>query len=414
LSYDAENRLVIVSKDQSTVASFVYDGDGRRVKSVLTTDAGVSTTYFVGNYYEVTDGVVTKYYYAGTQRIAMRKNNTLYFMLGDHLGSTSLVASASGLVVSQTMYKAWGEVRHQSGTQQTNYTYTGQYSYTADFGLMYYNARWYDSSLGRFAQADTIVPAGVQGYDRYAFVNNNPLKYIDPSGHMALKNDNGDYTKADEEYYRQRLDALRCQAGNDNYCSYGELHPIETTMFAIIGLAIASGSMIAASTIEVTVATLQTALINATINAAGQCVFTLIGGGACSVDEALQTAAFSVLMGGVSESISINPSYSLSTTSGYFKNMAAQSIAQVGFNSIFRGLAGKPTTVGNIMADAISGVYSTQFQSLAIPKTYYGYKLSPGMSNATASHYAEGASALFQGVFELPQSDFSIVLIPAP
>ncbi len=108
---------------------------------------------------------------------------TLYFILGDHLGSTSLVTSASGLVVSQTQYKAWGEVRYNSGTNPTNYTYTGQYSYTADFGLMFYNARWYDSSLGRFAQADTIVPAGVQGYDRYAYVNNNPIRYKDPSGH---------------------------------------------------------------------------------------------------------------------------------------------------------------------------------------------------------------------------------------
>ena len=44
-------------------ATFVYDGDGRRVKSVVTTDAGVSTTYFVGTHYEVTDGVVTKYRY---------------------------------------------------------------------------------------------------------------------------------------------------------------------------------------------------------------------------------------------------------------------------------------------------------------------------------------------------------------
>jgi len=79
---------------------------------------------FVGNYYEVTDGVVTKYYYAGTQRIAtlaphasagVRKNNTLYFILGDHLGSTSLVTSASGLVVSQTQYKVLrkGEVRYE-------------------------------------------------------------------------------------------------------------------------------------------------------------------------------------------------------------------------------------------------------------------------------------------------------------
>jgi len=50
---------------------------------------------------------------------------------------------------------------------------------------MYYNARWYDSQLGRFAQADSMVPGGVQGYDRYAYVNNNPLRYTDPSGHSV-------------------------------------------------------------------------------------------------------------------------------------------------------------------------------------------------------------------------------------
>jgi hypothetical protein len=48
---------------------------------------------------------------------------------------------------------------------------------------MYYNARMYDPALGRFAQADTIVPAGVQGLDRYAYVNNSPLNFVDPSGH---------------------------------------------------------------------------------------------------------------------------------------------------------------------------------------------------------------------------------------
>jgi len=49
----------------------------------------------------------------------------------------------------------------------------------SSFGLYYYNARWYDPQLGRFAQADTIVPGGAQGLDRYAYVNNNPLKYND-------------------------------------------------------------------------------------------------------------------------------------------------------------------------------------------------------------------------------------------
>jgi hypothetical protein len=50
---------------------------------------------------------------------------------------------------------------------------------------MFYNARWYDSTTGRFAQADTIVPGGVQGLDRYAYVNNSPVNYVDPSGHKS-------------------------------------------------------------------------------------------------------------------------------------------------------------------------------------------------------------------------------------
>ena len=54
---------------------------------------------------------------------------------------------------------------------------------------MFYNARWYDPSLGRFAQADTIVPGGVQGLDRYAYVQNNPLRYIDPTGHRNCEED---------------------------------------------------------------------------------------------------------------------------------------------------------------------------------------------------------------------------------
>jgi hypothetical protein len=53
---------------------------------------------------------------------------------------------------------------------------------------MYYGARWYDPSLGRFAQADSIIPQnqGVQAWDRFAYTNNNPVRYTDPSGHCAI------------------------------------------------------------------------------------------------------------------------------------------------------------------------------------------------------------------------------------
>ncbi|MBK8821714.1 MAG: RHS repeat-associated core domain-containing protein [Anaerolineales bacterium] len=72
----------------------------------------------------------------------------------------------------------------------TGYGFNGQYSYAGDFGLLYFNARWVYPVLGRFTQADTIVPAGVQGYDRYAFVNNNPVRYTDPSGHWPWPSGN--------------------------------------------------------------------------------------------------------------------------------------------------------------------------------------------------------------------------------
>jgi RHS repeat-associated protein len=166
-------------------ASFVYDGDGKRVKSIIN---NAIITYFVGAHYEVTGSTVTKYYYAGAQRIAMRSNGTLSYLLGDHLGSTSLTTDAAGNIVSEIRYKAWGTVRYATEGVPTKYQYTGQYSYEAEFGLYFYNARWYDPVLSRFAQADTIIPEqtqGVQAWDRYAYTNNNPLKYIDPSGHRT-------------------------------------------------------------------------------------------------------------------------------------------------------------------------------------------------------------------------------------
>ena len=113
----------------------------------------------------MTNGVVTKTYYAGAIRLATRTGGTLSYILSDHLGSTSIVTDSAGTVISDTKYKAWGDVRYASGANPTDYTYTGQYSHTAQFGLMFYNARWYDPSLGRFASADSIVPAGVQGDD---------------------------------------------------------------------------------------------------------------------------------------------------------------------------------------------------------------------------------------------------------
>jgi RHS repeat-associated protein len=135
------------------------------------------------------------------RKVIIPHSIALTYLLGDHLGSTSLaVDSVDTTNVIETRYKPWGEVRFTTEdlTLPTRYTFTGQYSYVSDsatdlaasasFGLMFYNARWYDPALGRFAQADTIVPGGVQGLDRYAYVGNNPVRYVDPSGHIQCEN----------------------------------------------------------------------------------------------------------------------------------------------------------------------------------------------------------------------------------
>ena len=59
----------------------------------------------------------------------------------------------------------------------------------SSLGLLFYNARFYDPSLARFIQADTIVPGGVQGLDKYAYTGNNPIRYTDPSGHETCDAD---------------------------------------------------------------------------------------------------------------------------------------------------------------------------------------------------------------------------------
>ena len=179
-TYDAENRLTSVTGTVS--ASFAYNGDGQRVTATI----GTTTTAYIGGYFEWKDGAGKSYYFAGGQRVAMRTSEGVKYLLGDHLGSTAVTALASGAFDTGTRYYPWGTVRWSSGASPTDYMFTGQQN-VASIGLYFYNARFYDAALGRFVQADTIIPSpGLSvAWDRYAYVANNPIKYTDPSGHLA-------------------------------------------------------------------------------------------------------------------------------------------------------------------------------------------------------------------------------------
>ena len=162
-------------------ATFIYDGNGNRVKKT----EGGETTLYINQYYEknLTTGVVTTYYYLGNALVAQRENTTLKYIHQDSLNSTSLMTASDGSLDSSISYYPYGETI--SGSVDTDKQFTGQRLDST--GLYYYNARYYDPTIGRFISADTMVPdpANPQAYNRYAYCLNNSLKYTDPSGNFG-------------------------------------------------------------------------------------------------------------------------------------------------------------------------------------------------------------------------------------
>jgi len=104
----------------------------------------------------------------------------------NHLGSTSLATTATGGEVGRQWYYPYGDQRHATGTLPTNYRFTGQ-QWQGTIALYDYGARFYDPVLGRFVSADSIVPepGNPQALNRFSYVLNNPLRYVDSTGHFS-------------------------------------------------------------------------------------------------------------------------------------------------------------------------------------------------------------------------------------
>jgi RHS repeat-associated protein len=117
----------------------------------------------------------------------MRNSAGVFWLHGDHLGSASLITTNAGATSGQLRYDPYGQRRVASGNIWTEYTFTDQRQ-ELSVGLMDYDARLYSPLLARFISPDSIVPdaANVQDWNRYAYVRHNPMKYVDPSGHIAF------------------------------------------------------------------------------------------------------------------------------------------------------------------------------------------------------------------------------------
>ncbi len=193
MTYDAEGRMDSWTTPSGTTASdkFLYDNEGNRVLQRTSTTAGGTTTVtdditFDG-FTEVTISggttATSKYYSTGGQRVAMRVNGLLSYLLSDNLGSSTVALNSDGSGQAVQLFSPFGSVRYSWGTMPTTYNFTGQ-RLDSQTGLLYYNSRYYDPVSERFMRAD-MVESNAGGMDPFAYVGDNPETKSDPTGHTG-------------------------------------------------------------------------------------------------------------------------------------------------------------------------------------------------------------------------------------
>jgi len=178
--YDYSEKLIEVQKDNSTVAEFVYDAFGRRIK---VTEG--STTYFV---YDDQSPVLEKnnkeynYFYGNGQIVCkFEAFNKHWYYYQDLLGSIRIVTDKDGNPVFQSNYEPFGIPNGASGS--STFTYTGAPK-DSSTGLYYLQTRYLNPLIGRFTQMDSWTGEikSPKTMIRYVYCANNPILNSDPSG----------------------------------------------------------------------------------------------------------------------------------------------------------------------------------------------------------------------------------------
>jgi RHS repeat-associated protein len=179
-TWDAENRLVKVSKNGSVTATFAYDAFGRRISK--TVGSTVTTFVYDADYVlKEVQGTSTKQYVYGPHVDEplgyVDQTGTWSFMHTDGMGSVVAITNAKGSTTASRTYDTFGNT--VSGTTANGPAFTGRY-WDGETGLYYYRARYYDPTLGRFISQD---PAGLSaGVNPYAYAGDAPTFASDPSG----------------------------------------------------------------------------------------------------------------------------------------------------------------------------------------------------------------------------------------
>ena len=198
--YDAENRLsqVSVTKDGKTavIQQNIYNGEGQRIQKV---DGDEMTNYYyqdgVAAYTTDAYGNQNSQNLIGTEGNVLaterfKGDDTQYYLYNkDIQGSTTSLVKEDGSVDATYQYTDFGETTIHGDDQADNEVcYTGGI-YDQTTGLYYLNARYYDPEDGRFLTEDTYRgdTAKPETGHLYVYCANNPVNYVDPSGHIAVK-----------------------------------------------------------------------------------------------------------------------------------------------------------------------------------------------------------------------------------
>lgn len=107
----------------------------------------------------------------------------------DHLSGSNIDTDETGKVVEMADYYPFGALRldHTTTAYRNPYKFTGK-ELDGDSGLYYYSARYYNAEIGRFISQDPWEGdlKDPQSLNRYSYVRNNPLRYIDPTGQFVV------------------------------------------------------------------------------------------------------------------------------------------------------------------------------------------------------------------------------------
>lgn len=167
----------------AATAAYTYDYLGRRTSKT----AGQPTTYLYDgqNLVSETTSSVPKYYLYGpgideplAAYVTSGPSSGFHYFDVDGLGSIVATNGPTGTVEHNAVFDAWGVARSEIGTRFHPFTYTGRE--VGEAGALFYRARFYQPSVGRFSQED---PLGFDGGPHlYNYAASSPMSFVDPEG----------------------------------------------------------------------------------------------------------------------------------------------------------------------------------------------------------------------------------------